>query len=764
MSSLLDGSARRHCQSRISRKNGSTTALVGKSGRCNAVGRSLRLEPLEDRSLLSVVTVNTVSDVVVADDGLTSLREAVDYANATAGDDTIAFDASLAGQTITLTSGQLDLTDTTGKTTIVGLGSDQLTVSGNNASRVFHVGASAIADISGLTITQGSASGSNGGGGIFNEGTLTVSDSTLSNNSAENGGGIENWATLTLTGSTLSGNHAVTYHGGGISNGGTSTITECVFSGNLAERCGGGIENWGTLILTNSAISGNSAGAGGGISSPGTSTISGSTISENSAGYNGGGIYTGSFHGVLTITDSTISGNSAADSGGGISSEGGLSIANTIISGNSAVSHGGGICISSSWSVGATTITGSTIAENSVTGSGGGIYNGRDSTVTITGCVLSGNSADTGGGIGNSGKLTLSGATISNNSAQHGGGIYDADSGIGRKLTIAGSTISGNLAAGDGGGIYVSAFFNDAVTTITNSTIAGNSAASSGGGMYNNGTLTIADSTIAANSAGTGGGLYHVTDSWKPATLKNTIVADNSGSVASPDMSGTVTAKYCLIENTTGATFDSGSANNITGVAPLLGTLGNFGGPTQTIPLLAGSAAINAGSNALIPTGATTDQRGVARVLGGTVDMGAYEFLDPLVVTTTSDVDNAIDQWTTLREAIAYANSHAGNDTITFASSLAGATITLTAGQLELTDTTGITTITGLGSDQLTISGNNASRVFSIGRGVTAAISGLAVVQGNASSGYGGGIYSAGALTVTNTILSENSANCGGGI
>ena len=245
------------------------------------------------------LVVTTALDVFDPNDGLTSLREAVDYANTHVGDDVITFDSSLAGQTITLTNGELDITDTTGTTTIVGLGADQLTVSGNNASRVFCVESGATAEISDLTIANGYVSGGEGGG-IYNNNnaTLTLTGSNLSGNSADYGGGIGNAGTLTITGCTISGNSA---------SGGRSPGYSYSYSS------GGGIENGGTLTITSSIIAGNSAPGssaafGGGIGNFGTLTITGSTIAGNSASGNsaafGGGI--GNF-GTLTITDSTIS-------------------------------------------------------------------------------------------------------------------------------------------------------------------------------------------------------------------------------------------------------------------------------------------------------------------------------------------------------------------------------------------------------------------------------------------------------------------------
>src|SRR5206468_3152328 len=116
--------------------------------------------------------------------------------------------------------------------------------------------------LSGLTISKGSANGSTTfkGGGIYNAGTLTVSNSTLSYNTASNGGGgIANDGTLTVSGSTLSGNSSAA--GGGIANSqqGTLTISGSTLSGNSASE-GGGIENFGTVTVNNSSrITGNTA-------------------------------------------------------------------------------------------------------------------------------------------------------------------------------------------------------------------------------------------------------------------------------------------------------------------------------------------------------------------------------------------------------------------------------------------------------------------------------------------------------------------------
>ena len=203
---------------------------------------------------------------------------------------------------------------------------------------------------------------------------------------------------------------------------------------------------------------------------------------------------------------------------------------------------------------------------------------------------------------------SLSGLTIADGYSFVGGGIQNAGA-----LTLTDSTLTGNSAS-DGGGLV-----NSGMATLTDVTIAGN-AAIYGGGIGNHATLTLDDVTIAGNTANEGGGGIAVGG---PATLNNSIVADNTGG----DISyGIVAGAYDLIGNfTNSGGLADGSAGDIVGVDPLLAPLGSYGGPTQTMALLPGSPAIDAGSNALIPPGTSTDQRGFGRVVNDTVDIGAFE-------------------------------------------------------------------------------------------------------------------------------------------
>jgi hypothetical protein len=288
-------------------------------------------------ALLAQAAAITVTNT--NDSGAGSLRQAL----ATANDgDTITF--AVAG-TIVLTSGEL-LVDKS--ITISGPGAESLAVNGNANSRVFHIGSGRTVTISGLTITNGYASGDYGGGIYNDHAALTLSNCTISSNFSVlyewcgceqcdclygfggAGGGIYSNgsggnATLTLNNCTISGNSTVggvnfSSEGGGISNvNATLTLNSCAISGNSADSgSGGGILNNANLgsssvQISNSVVSGNSADVGGGILnyaySPSTAVveITNCTISGNSA-YYGGGIYSfGDYSGeAAVVVGSTI--------------------------------------------------------------------------------------------------------------------------------------------------------------------------------------------------------------------------------------------------------------------------------------------------------------------------------------------------------------------------------------------------------------------------------------------------------------------------
>ena len=270
----------------------------------------------------ATITVNTTVDELNAN-GNCSLREAIQAANsdtavdacaAGSGADIIVLPAGL--YTLSIGGSGEDFNDTgdldiAGDVTINGAGAATTIIHQDRMDRVFDINAPAtVVAISGLTIRNGRPPGSSGGG---------------------SGGGIRNDGTLTLTSSAVSGNSACgTCQGGGIRNNGTLTVTNSTISGNSAGSNGGGIENnAGTLTVTNSTISGNSSGAsGGGIDNKDTATVANSTISGNAdsqSGEGGGGAIRNAGGGAVASLKNTIVANSmpsGTNCSGSITSQG----------------------------------------------------------------------------------------------------------------------------------------------------------------------------------------------------------------------------------------------------------------------------------------------------------------------------------------------------------------------------------------------------------------------------------------------------------
>jgi hypothetical protein len=351
--------------------------------------------------------------------------------------------------------------------------------------------------------------------------------------------------------------------------------------------------------------------------------------------------------GTLVVQDSRVTDNhltgagSSPHGGGGIESgpylgaAAALTVANSTVAGNDGGLNGGGIWISG----GTATITGSTITGNSVSAFGGGIGGTGTFTLTVRGSTVSGNNASVGGGIfaAGGGTAAVTDTTVSGNTAQSGGGIYFGTKNV---STLASSTVANNQAIDygrGGGGLFVA---DRSAATVINSTIAGNTTGSltNGGGIYvasgstlfAGGTLTLLNSTVANNrTAGAGGGLW-IGATRTQVRLANTIVAGNTAAATGPDVFGPVlsTSAYNLIGDGSGASgLTDGSNGNQVGTAanpidPRLGPLQDNGGPTWTLALLPGSPALDAGDNTDAPA---TDQRGLARVMAGRIDIGAFE-------------------------------------------------------------------------------------------------------------------------------------------
>jgi CSLREA domain-containing protein len=263
-----------------------------------------------------------------------------------------------------------------------------------------------------------------------------------------------------------------------------------------------------------------------------------------------------------------------------------------------------------------------TIVGDILSNAGGGIYN--SGTLTVTNSVISDNFGGTpfgGGGIYNDGTLTVINSTFTRNIAIHdGGGILNYNG----SATVINSIFSGNTADSEGAGSYSGGgISNDGIMSVTNSTFTGN-IASYGGGLVDWETLTVTNSTIAGNIvSGWGGGINSPSNT---TTLKNTIVASNTGNTGG-NCHGTITDGGNNLDsgNTCGWGSTNGSMSNTN---PMLGSLAHNGGPTQTMALLAGSPAIDAGNASVCSSSPVNgvDQRGMSRPQGAGCDIGAYEY------------------------------------------------------------------------------------------------------------------------------------------
>ena len=310
-------------------------------------------------------------------------------------------------------------------------------------------------------------------------------------------------------------------------------------------------------------------------------------------------------------------------------------------------------------------ISGFTIRNGHGGTTGGGVDNQNNVPLTITNCIISGNSAGLGGGIFNSGPLTVTSTTISGNSATSGGATYNDGSG---NLTVNESTFTGNTGNGSGGAI-----FNIGTYLISNTTVSRNSS-SLGGGALNIGMLTVLNSTISNNMSDEGAAVY--SSSFGTVTISNSTI---SGNTASEYAAGIFNLATLQIANTTfsnnSAPFVAGDVINLQNLQigntilnkgnavrtiysnsqgvvmslgynlssddggeiltgpgdqvltnPMLGPLQNNGGATFTHSLLPGSPAINAGDPNFTPP-PLFDQRGAGfdRVVNGRIDVGSFE-------------------------------------------------------------------------------------------------------------------------------------------
>jgi CSLREA domain-containing protein len=523
----------------------------------------------------TTINVTTALDTTNPNDGLCSLREAINAINTSSASGPVAGEcpAGAAGDSIALQATTYSITNASAGRINIG---HSMTINGAGAAStvihasglndgIFKIGSNTLAQINGVTISGGNAGLTKNSGGAFLVETpssrLALNNSVVSNNiSANGGGGIFSYGVVTLTNSTLQLNSATD------------------------DNSGGGIYNFQGAKLT----------------------LVNTDVLTNTSAFDGGGIFN-HWNSQVTITGGNVISNTATQGGGGI--------ANNYNS--------------------TTAISGTRFTKNAALGTvGGAVQNGNFATLTLTNADLNNNQAHHGGGIGTSitSTVTISNSAINANIATgDGGGILNSGN-----MTITNSSITNNhantvYASMGGGGIY-----NLSALTITNSTISSNQGLN-GGGILVNTTVTASVTanfvTIALNQAtDMGGGIMNYANSGI-VTLRNSIVAKNTDAFNSPNCVYTIgSLGFNLIENGEGCTFQTTTGDQVgTSANPLnphLAVLWNYGGgATLTHALIENSPAIDRISNGTNTCGTTiaTDQRGNARPHNTKCDIGAYE-------------------------------------------------------------------------------------------------------------------------------------------
>lgn len=372
------------------------------------------------------------------------------------------------------------------------------------------------------SISYNIASGT-AGGGVYNQGTFIMKGGSIGNNKAPVGAGVynvvgSNTGLCSLSEITVSGNKASSGNGGAIWNDGTLTVTDVTMSENTAVTDGGGIYSTGdsaSLTITQGIfISNEAGGSGGAVWSGGEITLSGGEFSSNIAtSGSGGALYCESD--VTAGNQIKLNENQAAQSGGAIYAVGNVIASDGSIIANEAGTFGGAIYIAGTSSQLENLVISGNKAE---TGSGGGIYIANGAGATLTGMTIgatdSANTALTGGGVYNAGALTVIGGTTayniaSANGAAAGAGIYSVG-----ELTITGnaSVSDNNATYGWGGGVYNAGTFIVQAADSGSPSISSNKAVN-GAGVYTNGTnalFTMSAGTIGGNAAtNSGGGVYN---------------------------------------------------------------------------------------------------------------------------------------------------------------------------------------------------------------------------------------------------------------
>jgi hypothetical protein len=442
-----------------------------------------------------------------AGNGICTVRAAIQESNEHPGVDTI----NIPEGTYTLTlsdsyenqaaTGDLDITD---NVTIHGSGAQttHLTRDINNFfDRIFDIYAPAQVTIEQLEWGHADASGQNGAG-LPTNADVTLDHVLIRDNivgQSSSGAGIYNVGTLTITQSVLQDNGYQTYGGGGIHNLGMLYISDSLIQANHSLNGAGGLQNTANAIadLRNVEFNGNtSAFLAAALSNDRQLSFDGGSF-ENNTGYSSGGLIN---NGTMDLRHIVFSDNTASGAGA-------LNNTNTLTADDLTLNHNATQGTGTLANSGNLTLSNSAITNNTSAHYGAaGLYNSGTANISAT-SILSNTTTGDGGGILNRGVLHLDSLHIENNTAKRGGGIYTVGNGA---STLAHVFLQGNAATQSGGGLA-----NESVpggTLLTDTTVAYNTAPN-GGGIWNNGVLTMTNSTLLSNTAANlGGGLKNEND------------------------------------------------------------------------------------------------------------------------------------------------------------------------------------------------------------------------------------------------------------
>jgi hypothetical protein len=386
--------------------------------------------------------------------------------------------------------------------------------------------------------------------------------------------------TLTNGSTATSGDFFLSRSGGGVWCESTSSlVSNCVLIANSALIYGGASYS-GTLVnctLTNNSTASNTSQGGGAFGGVLTNCI----ITHNHAAFGGGAASN-------ILFNCTLKGNWALKSGGGACSN---ILNNCMLITNWATISGGGTYLS--------VLTNCTLSGNWSTNGGGAAFG------TLVGCTLTNNSASIGGGACSN---VLNNCLLINNRAgSYGGGAFFC--------TLSNSTLKGNLASGGttfttGGGALGGTLYNCSISI---------NFAVHGGGVASN---SLNNCIVFSNSATDGGGTFY-------STLNSCDVITNAATFQAGASYGSVLNNCIITKNYTPPGFGSSD----TSLSVLTGCFGSGGSPAFVnlsggdFHLQTNSPCINSGINSLVTS--ATDFDGNPRIVGGTVDIGAYEFQSP---------------------------------------------------------------------------------------------------------------------------------------